>query len=199
MGKTLVGRVGAVEERRSIDRAWKKSELSTTVELGTTRRQGVEKGQRRPTRQGGADPRRLNNNTGAQGKKREGKRENGDGEGVRDGSTRRRGRGEEGEDKVSPPSPRQNRTKAVEEPHWEVEGTQRKKSSLRREKRAFGADSMGPDCFAQLPSLDCGAYKKKNKYGDTYIGKGSGPNIFTEKIWIDEYPEFLVIANSCNI
>jgi hypothetical protein len=134
MGKTLVGRVGAVEERRSTDRAWKKPELSTTVEPGTTRRQGVEKGQRRPTRQGGADPRRLNNNTGAQGKKREGKREDGDGEGVRDGRTRRRGRGEEGEDKVSPPSPGQNRTGAVEEPHWKVEGNPTKKQIFSQER-----------------------------------------------------------------
>jgi hypothetical protein len=137
MGKTLVGRVGAVEERRSTDRAWKKPELSITVEPGTTRRQGVKKGQRRPTRQGGADPRRLNNNTGAQRKKREGKRENGDGKGVRDGRTRRRGRGEEGEDKVSPPSPEQNRTEVVEKPHWEVEGTQRKKIFSQEREESF--------------------------------------------------------------
>jgi hypothetical protein len=84
----------------------------------------VEKGQRRPTRQGGADPKRLNNETGAQGKKIEGKRRNGNKEGVRDGRTKRRGRGEEGENKVSPPSPEQNRTKAVEKPHWEEEKTQ---------------------------------------------------------------------------
>jgi hypothetical protein len=35
----------------------------------------VEKGQRRPTRQGGADPRRLNNETGAQEKKERKKEE----------------------------------------------------------------------------------------------------------------------------
>jgi hypothetical protein len=38
-------------------------------------RQGVEKGQRRPTRQGGADPRRLNNETEAQGKKKKREKE----------------------------------------------------------------------------------------------------------------------------
>ena len=54
-----------------------KTELKTTIEPRTTRRQGVEKGQRRPTRQGGADPRWLNNEIRAQGKKREEKRRNG--------------------------------------------------------------------------------------------------------------------------
>jgi hypothetical protein len=117
MGKTLVRRVGAVEDRRFTDRAWKKPELRTTEKLRTTRRQGVERSQRRPTRQGGADPRRLNDETGAQGKKREEKNRNGNGEGLRDGRTRRRGRGEEGENKISPPSPGQNRTEAVEKPH----------------------------------------------------------------------------------
>jgi hypothetical protein len=76
MGKTLVGRVGAVEERRFTDWAWKKPELSTTVKPRTTRRKGVEKSQRRPIRQGEADLRRLNDKTGAQGKKREEKRKN---------------------------------------------------------------------------------------------------------------------------
>jgi hypothetical protein len=54
---------------------------------------------------------------------------------VKDSRTRRRGRGEEGENKASPPSPGQNRTEAVEKPHWEVEGTQRKNllSGERRE------------------------------------------------------------------
>ena len=70
-----MGRVGAVEERKSTDQAWKKLELRTTVELRTTRQQRVEEGQRRLTRQGGMDPRRLNNETGAQGKKREEKKE----------------------------------------------------------------------------------------------------------------------------
>jgi hypothetical protein len=82
----------------------------------------------------------LNDETGAQGKKREEKRRNGNGEGLRDGRTRRRGRGEEGENKISPPLPRT-------EPHRgggktslkEVEITNEKTSSLRREKRAFRA------------------------------------------------------------
>ena len=36
---------------------------------------------------------------------------------MRDGRTRRRGRGEEGENKVSPPSSGQNRIEVVEKPH----------------------------------------------------------------------------------
>jgi hypothetical protein len=46
---------------------------------------------------------------------------------VRDGCTKRRKRGEEGKNKVSLPSPRQNHTEAVEKPHWEVEKNPTKK------------------------------------------------------------------------
>jgi hypothetical protein len=74
MGKTLVRRVEAVEERMSTDLAWRKPELSTTVEPRTARLQGMERGQRGPTRQVGVDQRRLNNDTRAQGKKRKEKK-----------------------------------------------------------------------------------------------------------------------------
>jgi hypothetical protein len=46
---------------------------------------GVERGQMGPTRQGRVDQRRLNNNTGAQGKKRKEKRRNNNVGGVRNG------------------------------------------------------------------------------------------------------------------
>jgi hypothetical protein len=96
----------------------------------------VEKSQRRPTRQGGANPRRLNDKTGAQGKKREEKRRNDNGEGVRDGRTRQRGGRRE---QNLSPFPRT-------EPHRgsgktslkEVEiKPNEKNSSLKRGKRAF--------------------------------------------------------------
>jgi hypothetical protein len=75
MGKTLGGRVEVMEDRRFTDWAWKKPELSTTKEPRTTRWQGVEKSQKRLTRQGGVNPRRLNDKTGAQGKKERKKEE----------------------------------------------------------------------------------------------------------------------------
>jgi hypothetical protein len=78
---------------------------------------GVKKGQRGLTRQGKVDQRWLNNDTGAHGKKRKEKRRNDNRWGVRNGRTRWKGRGEEGENKISPPSPEKNHTEAVEKPH----------------------------------------------------------------------------------
>jgi hypothetical protein len=152
MGKTLVRRVGAVEDRRFTDRAWKKPELRITEKPRTTRRQGVERSQRRPTRQGGADPRRLNDETGAQGKKREEKSRNGNREGLRDGRTRRRGRGEGGENEISPPLPRT-------EPHRGGGKTSLKEVEITNEKIFFSQEReesfSGRGCYF---SFGCAYY-----------------------------------------
>jgi hypothetical protein len=67
---------------------------------------------------------------------------------VRDGRTRWRERGEEGENKIAPPSPGQNHIEAMEKPHRGGEKkTQRKRSLLSGERRELFGEEVVPSNY----------------------------------------------------